>query len=147
MQTIVVGVDGSEPSTAALRFAVEEAALRKATLRVVSAWQVPPAVYAGGVAPPTDALDVFEAAAHEIVDAAVAEAKRLQPGVECSSEVVAGAPASALIDECRDAVLVVLGNRGRGGFSSLLLGSVSQQVVHHASCPVVIIPRHQEAGD
>jgi nucleotide-binding universal stress UspA family protein len=62
----------------------------------------------------------------------------LAQGIE--SHVVAGAPARALLDMATDADLVVVGSRGLGGFAGLLLGSVSQQVAHHASCPVVIVP-------
>ena len=77
--------------------------------------------------------------AHEIVDAAVAEAHRLEPTLQCEGEAIEEQPAAALLDEARGADLIVVGNRGRGGFASLLLGSVSQQVVHHAACPVVVV--------
>ena len=139
--TIVVGVDGSECARAALGFAAEEAALRGARLRVVSAWEVPPAVYAGGLAPILDqtTLDGFRESAEAVISGAVAEVKHLQPAVDCEGAAVEGQPAEVLLQEAREAFLIVVGNRGRGGFASLLLGSVSQQVVHHAACPVLVV--------
>lgn len=141
MGTIVVGVDGSECAHAALSFAAEEAALRGAQLRVVSAWEIPPGVYAGGLAPVLDqeTLDSFRQNAQTVVDQAVAEVAGLQPSVQCEGATVEGQPSEVLLQEAEGASLIVVGNRGRGGFASLMLGSVSQQVVHHAPCPVLII--------
>jgi nucleotide-binding universal stress UspA family protein len=86
-------------------------------------------------------LDSFRRGAEENVRAAVEIAKRLQPSLECEGLAIEGQPAEVLLQEAAtEGGLVVVGNRGRGGFSSLLLGSVSHQVVHHARCPVVVIP-------
>ena len=146
MGRIVVGVDGSECAKAALASAAEEAALRGAALRIVSAWEIPPAVFGGGLAPTLDqgTLDAFRQGAQGVIDDAVAEATRLQPSVKCDGAAVEGPPAEVLLDEAEGASLIVVGNRGRGGFASLMLGSVSQQVVHHAPCPVLVIraPEH-----
>ncbi|MGZ4310453.1 MAG: universal stress protein [Gaiellaceae bacterium] len=141
METIVVGVDGSECARVALEFAAGEAALRGARLRIVSAWEVPPGVYAGGFAPGLDesTLEGFRENAETVVREAVAEAERLQPSVQSEGRTLEGHPAQVLLQEARDAALIVVGNRGRGGFASLLLGSVSQQVVHHAPCPVLVV--------
>jgi len=141
METIVVGVDGSACALSALGFAAEEAALRGARLRIVSAWEVPPAVYGVGFAPGLDQsmLDSLRENTEAIVREAVAEAERLQPSVQCEGATLEGQPAEVLLHEAQDASLIVVGNRGRGGFASLLLGSVSQQVVHHAPCPVLVI--------
>lgn len=141
METIVVGVDGSECASAALAFAVAEAALRRARLVVVAVWEVPPAVYGGGFAPALDAetLHGFSEGARGIAEAAVVAAKKAQPSVVCEAKAVEGQAAAVLLQEASDATLIVVGNRGRGGFASLLLGSVSQQVVHHAACPVVVV--------
>jgi nucleotide-binding universal stress UspA family protein len=140
METIVVGVDGSETADAALEFAVAEAALRGATLRIVSAWDIPAAAYGGGY------LDLDEGIvlairdeAQKVADAAAATAAGSQPSLRCDVRVIEGQAAAALLDQAADASLLVVGNRGRGGFASLLLGSVSQQVVQHATCPVVIV--------
>lgn len=141
METIVVGVDGSEGAAAALAQAVREAKLSGARLRVVCAWEVPPEVFAGGFAPGIDeaTFNGFRDSAKAIVSEALAEAERLSPGLETEGEAVDGQAADVLLREAQDASLIVVGNRGRGGFASLLLGSVSQQVVHHAHCPVLVV--------
>ncbi len=141
MDTIVVGVDGSDCARAALEAAAHEAALRNVRLRVVSAWDIAPAVYSGGFAPGSDqnTIDAFRESAETVVRDALAEAKRLQPALEAEGRTREGQAANVLLDEARDAVLIVVGNRGRGGFASLLLGSVSQQIVHHAPCPVLVV--------
>jgi nucleotide-binding universal stress UspA family protein len=141
METIVVGVDGSAGARAALEFAAREAALRQARLRIVCAWEIPPAVYAGGFAPTLDqpTLDAFRDGAETIVNEATAAAKKLQPTIETEGKAVQGQPAEALLQEAGDAELIVVSNRGHGGFASLLLGSVSHQVVQHAPCPVTIV--------
>jgi nucleotide-binding universal stress UspA family protein len=141
METIVVGVDGSACARAAVQFAAREAALRKGRLRIVCAWEIPPAVYAGGFAPGLDqaTLDGFRAGAEAVAAEAVAAAKQLQSGIECEGKAVQGQPAEVLLEEAGDANLIVVGNRGHGGFASLLLGSVSHQVVQHAPCPVTVV--------
>jgi nucleotide-binding universal stress UspA family protein len=141
METIVVGVDGSECANAALAFAAAEAALREGRLVVVSAWEVPSAIYGGGFAPALDAetLQGFGERARAIAEAAVVAVKKVQPSVVCEAKAVEGQAAAVLLQEAADATLIVVGNRGLGGFARLLLGSVSQQVVHHAACPVVVV--------
>jgi nucleotide-binding universal stress UspA family protein len=141
MDTIVVGVDGSDCARAALEYAIGEASLRGARLRVVCAWDIPPAIYAGGLAPGFDqgTLDAFRETAETVARTALAEARRLQPSIEVEARTHEGQAADVLLEEARDATLIVVGNRGRGGFASLLLGSVSQQVVHHSPCPVLVV--------
>ena len=146
MNVIVVGVDGSQGSEAALRFAAEEAVLRGATLRVVCAYHVPAPVYAGGIAPPVDLISGFHETAEEIVTDAVARVEELSPGVSIEKLACEGHPADELLRESEGADLLVVGSRGLGGFRSLLLGSVSQQVSHHSPCPVVIVPTPGEEG-
>ena len=140
METVVVGIDGSASAHAALEYAVAEARRRSARLRIVSAWHVPGIAYGGGgFALDQETFDALRANAQELVDAAVAEVHRLQPSLPCEGEAIEEQAAAALLEEAAGADLIVVGNRGRGGFSSLLLGSVSQQVVHHAHCPVVVV--------
>jgi nucleotide-binding universal stress UspA family protein len=144
MQRIVVGIDGSQGARRALEWAVAEAKLRDAHLVVIHAWLEPAAVAvgsvvsAGGVEP-----EIFEDTAERVVADVLAavDTTGLPQGIE--THVVAGAPARSLLDASHDADLVVVGSRGLGGFTGLLLGSVSQQVAHHATCPVVIIPSHR----
>lgn len=141
MERIVVGVDGSAGARAALEFAAREAALHSARLRVVCAWEIPPPAYAGGFAPILDqqTLDGFRVGAKTIINEAVAAAKELQPAAECEGAAVQGQPAAVLLEEARRADLIVVSNRGHGGFASLLLGSVSHQLVQHAPCPVTVV--------
>jgi len=137
----VVGVDGSEGGASALEFAAGEAAFRGARLRIVSAWQVPAVAYGGHFGPPLDATtwDAFRLRAQQVADDALAETKKLHPSLEGEALVVQGHPADVLLAQGADALLIVVGRRGLGGFRSLLLGSVSQQVAQHATCPVVIV--------
>ena len=141
METVVVGVDGSEGAAAALEFAAGEAALRNVRLRIVSAWEVPAAVYGAGFTPPMDAgtLEAFAVRAQQVADEASATVKKLHPSLEVEARALTGQPADVLLAESSDAELIVVGRRGLGGFKSLLLGSVSQQVVHYATCPVVVV--------
>ena len=141
MSTIVVGVDGSEESLRALRFAVEEARIRGAEVKAVAAWYIPPAVYGVGWVPPPIQLDEYERGASTTLDTCLAEAGVADSGISVTPLVREGQAADVLCAEAKDAALLVVGSRGRGGFRGLLLGSVSQQCAHDAPCPVVIMPR------
>ena len=147
MGVIVVGVDDSEGAKVALRFALEEAKLRGATLRAVHAWQFG-SIGASGIegAYPVIGADLSDLhhAAEAALEAAVEEVVSDRGEVGVERRVVEGAAASVLVDESRDAELLVVGSRGRGGIAGLLLGSVSQQCAHHAACPVVIVPHERE---
>jgi nucleotide-binding universal stress UspA family protein len=144
--TIVVGVDGSAPSLAALRWGAEEAKLREATLVAVHAWvYIPPAPLAEpGLAPfpLTDLPGQLEAqrdgAEAELATALTAAFPDGAPP-EIESKLVEDDPAEALERESRKADLVVVGSRGRSGLTAALLGSVSRHVVDHAACPVVVV--------
>jgi nucleotide-binding universal stress UspA family protein len=139
---IVVGVDGSEGATAALRFALDEAKLRRATLRVVHTWQFGYIGVSGieGLSPVVGAdLGDLRRTAELALDAVLHEVAPFANGVVVERRVVEGAPATVLTDESRQAELLVVGSRGHGGFTGLLLGSVSQQCAQHAACPVVIV--------
>jgi nucleotide-binding universal stress UspA family protein len=134
---IVVGIDGSQPSRTALRWAAAEAGRRGADLRVLMAyeWAWFGARFPAGGDLERQALEVVQ----RIVDEAVDEAKAAQPGVSITGVAVPGGPARILLEAGESAALIVVGNRGRGGFTSLLLGSVSQQVATHARTPVVVV--------
>jgi nucleotide-binding universal stress UspA family protein len=134
---IVVGIDGSGTSRTALRWAVAEARLRAARLRILAAywWTWPSDEFDGLSELPQYLGQRFEEMAAE----AVAEARALEPGVEVTGGAVLSEPASALLEAGRTAAMVVVGNRGHGGFASLLLGSVSQQVATHAAGPVIVV--------
>ena len=138
MQTIVVGVDGSKHGEAALEFAAQEAALREARLLIVYVWQLPPIIAPEGVYP-TEVFQSVRDEAEGVIQRAVARVAEVQPQVACDGKAIEGQPAAVLLEEAQGADMIVVGSRGHGGFASLLLGSVSQQIVHHAPCPVVIV--------
>jgi nucleotide-binding universal stress UspA family protein len=138
---VVVGVDGSPHGWLALDWAVAEAKLRAATLRIVCAFEDPVTTVGLGTAFGTGApinVDptLIEGAAKEVADEAARRAG------DVSLEVVARCdrPEDVLCEESRGAAMLVVGSRGHGAVGSLLLGSVSNYVVHHASCPIVIVP-------
>ena len=143
MGVIVVGVDHSAGAKAALRFALEEARLRQATLRVVHAWQFG---YIGattgleGALPAVGGeLEDFRRGAEAALDETLKDVGADNDGVAIERRVDQGAAAAVLVEESRGADLLVVGSRGHGGFAQLLLGSVSQQCAQHAFCPVVIV--------
>ena len=139
---VVVGVDGSEGSAHALRWAVDEAAARGARLSVVHGWWTPYPIPPGGLglapADPEQFAEQSKTLLQEMVDDAVARTGRRPADIELLPIQEPAAP--ALLDRARDATLLVVGSRGRGGFTGLLLGSTSQQCVHHATCAVVVVP-------
>jgi nucleotide-binding universal stress UspA family protein len=139
MDTVVVGVDGSEASGVALEFAVEEAVRRKGSLRVVSVWEMP-AMAQPEIAVTPEVVEIYVQQANAIVEDAVARAQELQPDLPCEGVARAGYAGELLIEEGRGAALVVVGRRGHGGLTGLLLGSVSRHVADHAPCPVTIVP-------
>lgn len=137
MERIVVGVDGSEESDRALVWALEEARLRGASVEVVHAWRIP--MLAGlSRLPVVDYREVGQ----EILDAAVERALERVSGAAAETPItrtlVDGPIQRALCEAAQGAALLVVGSRGRGAFEELLLGSVSQYVAGHSSCPVVV---------
>ncbi len=133
---IVVGVDGSVSSKAALAWAIRQAKLTGAVVEAVIAWNYPGT--SGYPAPAADNTNYEELAARVVTDA-IAEVAGSAGPVEIRPEVVQGNPAAALLAASAGAGLLVVGSRGHGGFIEALLGSVSQHCVQHAACPVVII--------
>lgn len=139
MQPIVVGIDGSSGSIEALRWAAAEAKLRNAPLRAVLAWEYPYAYggLSGVYVIPTEQIEKDSAATLETIIAQAIPDPATAKAVE--RIIVPGHPSSQLIDQSKDAGLLVVGARGHGGFMGLLVGSTSDQVVKHAECPVVVI--------
>lgn len=133
---IVVGIDGSEPSKQALRWARRLAPAFHANIDAVTVWHLP-AGY-GGVTlpgdwdPEQDMRGVLESAVHDVYGAA-----DLPEGVHLV--VSRGNPAQQLLEHGRDAMMIIVGSRGHGGFAGLLLGSVSAHVAEHSSCPVLVV--------
>ena len=142
MPGILVGLDGSNYSERALEWAAREAAIRNAPLRVLAVHTVPVGWSGRGTPYPEDNEIVVrtKASAQELTDKVLAGIGSARPsGV--TVEAVSGIPADVLLQASEDADMIVLGARGGGGFARLRLGSVSDQVAHHAHCPVVIIPQ------
>ena len=148
MARIVVGVDGSDGSREALRWALEEASCRDAVIEAVTVFSYPaPGVLLAMESMPVAAMDVAELRreASEVLDATVARVlEESAADVEVVQEVLEGPVARRLLERSRDADLLVVGSRGLGGFRGLLLGSVGHQVVSHATCPVVVMPHADE---
>jgi nucleotide-binding universal stress UspA family protein len=136
---IVVGIDGSTGARRALDWALDEARRRHATVTVVHAWQSAVTGAMEFAAPVIDDETLRTAAEKAVADAlAAANTDGLPRPVETIISKAAAAP--AILDAAADASLVVIGTRGLGGFYGLLIGSVSQHVLHHAECPVVVVP-------
>lgn len=134
---IVVGVDGSENSRRALRWALTEARLRGMAVEVVHCWHFP------YVADPAGMVAYPSAALQESAEALVRESLQSMgddtQGIAITTRVEQAPGAETLVSLSESAELLVIGRRGHGGFLSLVLGSVAQQVVSHAHCPVVVV--------
>jgi nucleotide-binding universal stress UspA family protein len=145
MPQVVVGVDGSDPGRAALRLAAAEAARRRATLRVVCAYEPawPSSLYS--VSPDVERL--VRERAEQVAREAAHDARRFAFDIEVVGEAVAGDPGEVLIDAADSAALLVIGHRGQGGFASLMLGAVSHMVAMHARVPVLVARGDTDPGD
>lgn len=139
MGSIVVGLDGSESSLAALRWALAEAVAHGHEVRVVQAWEYPAAVllpgpFGGPVPPPSEMAKANEAALADSLALVT-----IPEGVTVNRIVREGPAAAVLLDEAARADHLVLGTRGRGGFAGLVLGSVTQHLAGRVQCPVTVI--------
>ncbi|MFZ4720169.1 MAG: universal stress protein [Ilumatobacteraceae bacterium] len=137
--TVVVGVDGSPDSGRALDWAIDEAIKRHLRVRLVHGVEVGVSMaspYGGGMV-----LEQLEEAGRTVLDEA--EERVRAAGLDVDSCLEIGSGAHALIEQSKDADLLVVGCRGHGGFVGMLLGSVSSAVTHHAHCPVLVVrPEH-----
>jgi nucleotide-binding universal stress UspA family protein len=141
MPGIVVGVDGSGHSQRALEWAIGEAAVRHAPLTIVTVHQLVAGYSGRGVPYPGDSEQAAKAGEVARQDAdKILEGMGESRPASVTIDARSGFPAEELLTASEDADLLVLGSRGAGGFSRLLMGSVSSQVTHHAHCPVVIVP-------
>jgi nucleotide-binding universal stress UspA family protein len=142
MRRIVVGVDGSETSRHALRWAAQEAAVHRAELHVVHAWDVTSLGAGVGTSPGRRSTAAPEGQ-HQVAQQLVSDVVREELGgsgtLNIRPSIGRGSAASVLLDAAKGADLLVVGSRGLGGFAGLLLGSVSTKMAHHAGCPVVIV--------
>jgi len=152
LERIVVGVDGSNPSRRALGLAVDLAAETDGELVVVNSWEVPYpydpiAMTAAGHQPQEN---IFEKQSEELVAELLAEAmdeQREDVNIEVTVVRTQAGPVDAILEAAEGADAIVVGSRGRGTIRGLLLGSVSQGVLHHAKIPVVVLPKHADEDD
>ena len=140
LRRIVVGVDGSPSSVAALRWAINEAELTRDTVEAVIAWQYSIAASGYGWAPVLmdDGIDM-QAIAEKTLTEAIDQATPPGSAVTVERRVAEGYAPSVLVEASAHADLLVVGSRGHGTFTEALIGSVSQNCAHHAKCPVVIV--------
>ncbi|ADH70656.1 universal stress protein [Nocardiopsis dassonvillei] len=140
---VVAGVDGSESSRRALRFALHEALVSGSEVVVVNSWEVPLPADTGSLAADARALheEAFDRRSEEIVAGLLAEVvDERTEHLEISAVRTQANPVDALLEAGRDADLLVVGSRGRGGVRGLVMGSVSQGVLRHAPVPVAVLP-------
>ena len=137
-ERIVVGVDGSPSSHQALRWAARQAKLTGASLQVVTSWEYPTSY---GWAPPYPADFDPAGDAKRDLEMTVAEVLGDHHGIDIDLTVAEGRAAQVLLEAARGASLLVVGSRGHGEFTGMLLGSVSEHCVGHAPCPVTVV-RH-----
>ncbi|MGI8750841.1 MAG: universal stress protein [Acidimicrobiales bacterium] len=136
---IVVGIDGSEASKDALQWASNQAELTGASLHAVMTWDVPMGSYGLAIPLPLDLN--LERDSRRVLDQTIAETLGENGTAKIWSTVVEGHPAVELLRAAEDAELLVVGSRGHGAFSGMLLGSVSEHCVAHSPCPVVVVRR------
>ena len=145
---IVAATDGSEESLRAVDWAAREATLRGAPLRIVSAAEVLPrmASRVDTSEEYADVTDVLLKDRDQALAAAAERAAKAAPGLLIDTDQLSGAAAQAITDSGSGALMLVLGSRGRGAFTALVLGSVSRYVASHASCPVVVLREETSAA-
>jgi len=137
-QVVVVGVDGSDGSVAALSWAGRYGAATGAVVWALHIWHYPTAAGLPPGVTPESVTDEVKASQRKELDEAIGKAN-LDPAALVESKIGYGHPAQVLIEESKNVDLVVVGHRGRGGFTGMLTGSVSVQLVNHAACPVVVV--------
>lgn len=136
---IVCAVDGSEASKTATKWAANTAVKRGIPLRLVSSYSMPQFLYAEGMVPPQELYEDLEAETLEKIEEAKKVALDFVPGVDVSHQIEEGSPIDMLLDLSEQCTMIVMGSRGLGGLSGMVMGSVSAAVVSHASCPVVVV--------
>lgn len=144
---IVVAVDGSEASHSAIKWAANAALKRDEPLKLVSAYTMPQFLYADGMIPPQELYTELEEEANRNLEDAVEEVKAIAPEVAITTFVKETSPIDLLLELSEDAEMIVMGSRGLGGLSGLVMGSVSAAVVSHAECPVVVVRKDNELNE
>jgi nucleotide-binding universal stress UspA family protein len=141
MPGIIVGIDGSAHSARALEWAIKQGALQHAPVTVITVNSVPASPWSGNpvvLAQDPAVLEKLRQGAEEMTAKVTSQLGGARPA-PVAVRAINGFPSRELIDASRDADLLVVGSRGAGGFARLMVGSTSDQVVHHAHCPVVVV--------
>lgn len=136
---VVVAVDGSDASKQAVRWAANTANKRGIPLRLASSYTMPQFLYAEGMVPPQELFDDLQAESLEKIDEARAIAHEVAPDIKIGHTIAEGSPIDMLLEMSKSSTMIVMGSRGLGGLSGMVMGSVSGAVVSHASCPVVVV--------
>lgn len=144
---VVVAVDGSPASNNAVRWAANTAAKRGVPLRLASSYTLPQFLYSEGMVPPQELYDDLQRETLSTIDDAREIALSVNPDLLIGHAVAEGSPIDMLLEMSRDAAMIVMGSRGLGGLSGMVLGSVSGAVVSHASCPVVVVREDNPVND
>lgn len=144
---IVVAVDGSDASNQAVKWAANAALKRKQPLKLVTAYTMPQFMYADGMVPPQELYNELEGEANDKLDNAQKIVTDFSPEVEVSRLLKESAPIDLLLELGDSAEMIVMGSRGLGGLSGLVMGSVSSAVVSHANCPVVVVRKDNDVNE
>lgn len=144
---IVCAVDGSEASKTATKWAANTAVKRGIPLRLVSSYSMPQFLYAEGMVPPQELFDDLQNEAMGKIDEARRIAHETAPEIKIGHTIVEGSPIDMLLEISKTATMIVMGSRGLGGLSGMVMGSVSAAVVSHAECPVVVVREDNELDE
>lgn len=136
---IAVAVDGSKASHVAVRWAANTALKRGVPLRLASSYTMPQYLYAEGMVPPQELFDDLQVETMEKIDEAREIAHKVAPDIKIGHTIAEGSPIDMLLEMSKSVTMIVMGSRGLGGLSGMVMGSVSAAVVSHASCPVVVV--------
>ena len=136
---VVVAVDGSPASNNAVRWAANTANKRGIDLQLAASYTMPQFLYAEGMVPPQELFDDLQAETMEKIEAARALAHEVAPEIRIGHTVAEGSPIDMLLEMSPNVTMIVMGSRGLGGLSGMVMGSVSAAVVSHAKCPVVVV--------
>lgn len=136
---VVVAVDGSEASQNAVRWAANTANKRGVPLRLAASYTMPQFLYAEGMVPPQELFDELQSETMDMIEAASVVAHEVAPDIKIGYVIAEGSPIDMLLDMSSDVTMIVMGSRGLGGLSGMVMGSVSAAVVSHADCPVVVV--------
>ncbi|AZA12503.1 universal stress protein [Corynebacterium choanae] len=145
--TIVCAVDGSQAATAAVRWAANAAAKRGDVLRLAASYTMPQFLYAEGMVPPQELFDELQTETMEHIAQARAVAQEVAPEIKIGHTVAEGSPIDMLLEMSKDVAMIVMGSRGLGGLTGMVMGSVSAAVVSHAHCPVVVVREDNPLGE